>query len=150
MIALSMIFAPFLLAVIAYVLTRNTPKVTKYIAMAWFAVELVVALSLYAQLPQSGFLELGSFLNVKQLNFSLDLRVDALSVAMLILTSGLLLLVSLSAWEEKNQAGFFSLLILFSGPIYGVFMTTNVLWFFMFWELTLVPMFFLVGVWGGE
>jgi len=39
---------------------------------------------------------------------------------------------------------------MFSGPIFGVFMTTNVLWFFMFWELTLVPMLFLVGIWGAE
>jgi NADH-quinone oxidoreductase subunit M len=69
---------------------------------------------------------------------------------MLILTAGLFILVSLSACEEKNQGGFYSLLVLYSGPIFGVFMTTNVLWFFMFWELTLAPMYFLVGVWGGE
>jgi NADH-quinone oxidoreductase subunit M len=150
MMALSMIFIPFVLAVVTYLVTRNNPSIAKYIAIAWFAVELIVAFSLLGQLPESGFLELGSFLSVPQMNFSMDLRVDALSVAMLILTAGLLILVSLSAWEEKHQSGFFSLLILFSGPIFGVFMTTNVLWFFMFWELTLVPMFFLVGVWGGE
>jgi NADH-quinone oxidoreductase subunit M len=48
------------------------------------------------------------------------------------------------------QGAYFSLLILFAGPIFGVFMTTNLLWFFIFWEMTLVPMLFLVGVWGGE
>ena len=150
MTALFMIFFPMLLAGGMYLITYKTPAVAKYIALAWFAVELVVAISLLGQLPQSGFLELGSFLNVAQFDFTLDLRVDALSVAMLILTAGLLILVSLSAWTEKNQAGFFSLLVLFSGPIFGVFMTTNVLWFFMFWELTLAPMYFLVGIWGGE
>ncbi len=150
MLALSMIFVPFVLAGVTYVATRNNPGSAKYIALAWFAIELAVAFALLGQLPESGFLELGSYLSVPQMDFSLDLRVDALSVAMLILTAGLLILVSLSAWTEKDQGGFFSLLILFSGPIFGVFMVTNVLWFFMFWELTLVPMFFLVGIWGGE
>jgi NADH-quinone oxidoreductase subunit M len=150
MLALSMIFFPILLAGVMYVMTRNNPAMAKYIALVWFAVELVVAVMLLGQLPTEGYLELGQFLSVPQMNFALDLRVDALSVAMLILTAGLLILVSLSAWEEKNQGGFFSLLVLFSGPIFGVFMTTNVLWFFMFWELTLAPMYFLVGVWGGE
>jgi NADH-quinone oxidoreductase subunit M len=150
MLAISMIFFPILLAGLMYLVTRNNPAMAKYIAIGWFGVELVVAVSLYGQLPSSGYLELGSFLSVPQMDFALDLRIDALSVAMLVLTSGLLILVSLSAWEEKNQAGFFSLLVLFSGPIFGVFMTTNVLWFFMFWELTLAPMYFLVGVWGGE
>jgi NADH-quinone oxidoreductase subunit M len=150
MLAMSMIFFPILLAGVMYVMTRNQPSAAKYIALVWFGIELVVALLLLGQLPESGFLELGQFLNVPQMHFALDLRVDALSVAMLILTAGLLILVTLSAWEEKNPAGFFALLVLFSGPIFGVFMTTNVLWFFMFWELTLAPMYFLVGVWGGE
>jgi NADH-quinone oxidoreductase subunit M len=150
MTALFMIFFPILLAGGMYFATRNAPSLAKYIAIGWFLIELLVALSLLGQLPSSGFLELGSFLPVAQFDFTLDLRVDALSVAMLVLTAGLLILVSLSAWTETNQVGFFSLLVLFSGPIFGVFMTTNVLWFFMFWELTLAPMFFLVGVWGGE
>ncbi len=150
MTALCTIFIPFLLAAVTYLITKNKPSIAKYIALAWFFVELIVAFGLMSQLPDTGFVELGSFLNVPQMHFSMDLRVDALSVAMLILTAGLLMLVTFSAWTEKNQGGFFSLLILFSGPIFGVFMTTNVLWFFMFWELTLVPMFFLVGFWGGD
>ena len=70
---------------------------------------------------------------------------------MLLLTSILLILVTLSSWSlEKKPAAYFSLLIFFSGAIFGVFMSTNLLWFFIFWELTLIPMLFLVGVWGAE
>jgi len=150
MVAVDIIFAPIFLSVLLYFLTRNNQDLAKYIALGWFIVEFIIALSWYHQLPQVGFLELGSYLNVPQFGFSLTLRVDALSVAMLLLTAALLILVVFTSWEEKNQAAYFSLLVLFSGPIFGVFMTTNVLWFFMFWELTLVPMFFLVGFWGGE
>jgi len=150
MLATLMIFLPIFLSAAVYAATRNNQSLTKFIALGWFGVQLVYALALYAQLPDGGFLELGRLLAVPQFGFELVLRVDALSVAMLILTAGLLILVVLTSWEEKSQAAYFSLLMLFSGPIFGVFMTTNVLWFFMFWELTLVPMFFLVGVWGGE
>ena len=150
MVAVDIIFAPIFLSVLLYFLTRNNQYMAKYIALGWFVVQFFIAFSWYNALPQEGFLELGSYLSVPQFGFELTLRVDALSVAMLLLTSALLILVVFTSWEEKKQAAYFSLLVLFSGPIFGVFMTTNVLWFFMFWELTLVPMFFLVGYWGGE
>jgi NADH-quinone oxidoreductase subunit M len=150
MMAFLMIFLPIFLSVVLYIFTRKDESMTKYIAMGWFGLQLVYALILLSQLPSSGMLDLGTYLKVSEFNFDLKLQVDALSVIMLILTAGLLLLVSLTSWEEKNQSAYFSLLVLFSGPIFGVFMTTNVMWFFMFWELTLLPMLFLVGVWGGE
>ncbi|GAX87705.1 NADH-quinone oxidoreductase subunit M [Lebetimonas natsushimae] len=150
MVAVDIIFAPIFLSVLVYYLTKNAQEYTKYIALAWFVVEFIIAFSWYKSLPQVGFLELGNYLSVPQFGFDLTLRIDALSVAMLLLTSALLILVVFTSWEEKNQAAYFSLLIAFSGPIFGVFMTTNVLWFFIFWELTLVPMYFLVGIWGSE
>ena len=146
--AFLMIFLPIFLSIVLYLATRKDESLTKYIAMGWFGLQLVYALILLSKLPAHGMLDLGTYLSVPQFNFDLKLQVDALSVIMLILTAGLLLLVSLTSWEEKNQGAYFSLLVLFSGPIFGVFMTTNVMWFFMFWELTLLPMLFLVGVWG--
>lgn len=150
MVAVDIIFVPIFLSVLVYYLTKNAQEYTKYIALAWFVVEFIIAFNWYKSLPSAGFLELGNYLSVPQFGFDLTLRVDALSVAMLLLTAALLILVVFTSWEEKNQAAYFSLLIAFSGPIFGVFMTTNVLWFFIFWELTLVPMYFLVGIWGSE
>jgi NADH-quinone oxidoreductase subunit M len=148
--AFLVIFLPIFLALVLYLATCKNQGIAKYVAIAWFAIQLVYSFVLLGSLPESGMLDLGTYLSVPQFAFDLKLQVDALSVAMLILTAGLLILVSLLSWNEKRQSGFFSLLVLFSGPIFGVFMTTNVMWFFMFWELTLLPMLFLVGVWGGE
>jgi len=134
MVAVDIIFAPIFLSILLYFMTRNNQDLAKYIALGWFVVQFFIAFSWYNALPQEGFLELGSFLSVPQFGFELTLRVDALSVAMLLLTAALLILVVFTSWEEKNQAAYFSLLVLFSGPIFGVFMTTNVLWFFMFWS----------------
>jgi NADH-quinone oxidoreductase subunit M len=120
------------------------------VALVLFTAMLVYSLDLLSTLPETGYLALGSYLPVEQFNFALTLQVDHLSVIMLILTSLLLILVTLSSWTMKRATAYFSLLILFAGPITGVFMSTDFLWFFIFWELTLVPMYFLVGVWGAE
>ena len=150
MVAVDIIFAPIFFSVLLYFMTRNNQDLAKYFALAWFVVLFVISIKWYNELPQEGFLYLGEYLSVPQFNFKLTLQIDALSVAMLILTAALLILVVFTSWTEKKQASYFALLVAFSGPIFGVFMTTNVLWFFMFWELTMVPMLFLVGIWGAE
>ena len=145
-----LIFAPLVLALFIYIPTRNLGG-TKHVALALFLYMFSKTIELYQSLPAHGYKLLGEFLDVKAFDFALTLQVDRLSVIMLLLTSVLLILVTLSSWSlEKKPAAYFSLLIFFSGAIFGVFMSTNLLWFFIFWELTLIPMLFLVGIWGAE
>jgi len=150
MSAIYFIFGPIVLAGFLALFIKGNNPLSKYIALALFVTGFIFTINLFTALPQSGYLDLGSYLNVEQFNFVLTLQVDQLSVIMLMLTSVMLLFVTLTSWSMKNQAAYFTLLILFSGPIFGVFMSTNLLWFFIFWELTLVPMYFLVGIWGAE
>jgi len=151
MMSIELIFGPMLLAPFVYFISRGAEWVAKWAALALFVTLLIISVDMYSALPpDGGFLVFGDYLRVPGFDYALTLQVDALSVAMLILTAALLILVVFTSWEEKMQGGYFSLLILFAGPIFGVFMTTNLLWFFIFWEMTLVPMLFLVGVWGGE
>jgi len=146
---ISLVFAPLFSSLFVYFLTRNN-GLAKYIALALFGTMLFESIDLYTQLPQEGYILLGKFLDVKVFDFILVLQVDRLSVIMLLLTSLLLILVTLSSWSMKQPSAYFALLIFFSGAIFGVFMSTNLLWFFIFWELTLIPMYFLVGIWGAE
>jgi NADH-quinone oxidoreductase subunit M len=150
MSAVYFIFGPIILAVLLFLFASHKEKTVKITALGLFALMLVYAITLLRQLPEIGYLDLGSFLTVEPFGFTLSLQVDHLSVVMLILTSVLLILVTLSSWAMKHSVNYFALLILFSGPIMGVFMSTNFLWFFIFWELTLIPMYFLVGIWGAE
>ena len=145
-----MIFGPMIVSALLALLLDKENAMVKYIALALFSLMLLFSINLLTQLPSSGYLDLGSLFVVERFDFVLSLQVDHLSVIMLILTSVLLILVTLSSWTVKGSVGYFSLLILFAGPITGVFMSTNFLWFFIFWELTLVPMYFLVGIWGAE
>ena len=145
-----LIFAPIALSLFVYLPTRNLGG-TKYVALALFIYMFTQTIELYKQLPAHGYMSLGKFLDVRAFDFVLTLQVDRLSVIMLLLTSVLLILVTLSSWSlAKKPAAYFSLLIFFSGAIFGVFTSTNFLWFFIFWELTLIPMLFLVGIWGAE
>ena len=145
-----LIFAPIVLSLFIYLPTRNLGG-TKYIGLALFIYMFAKTIELYNQLPVHGYMLLGKFLEVNAFDFVLTLQVDRLSVIMLLLTSVLLILVTLSSWSlEKKPAAYFSLLIFFSGAIFGVFMSTNLLWFFIFWELTLIPMLFLIGIWGAK
>ena len=149
MSSFQLIFSPIVLSIVIYFLTKNN-SFAKYIALSLFSWMLFQSVELYKLLPESGYMLLGDFLEVKAFNFTLTLQVDHLSVIMLLLTSLLLILVTLSSWSVKKPAAYFSLLIFFSGAIFGVFMSTNLMWFFIFWELTLIPMYFLVGIWGAE
>ena len=145
---LYLVFGPIILAPLAYFLPRGW---TKYAALLLFGWMMQESIALFRMLPDHGYLLLGRYLNVDAIGFALTLQVDRLSVVMLLLTALLLILVAVSSWRVcKNANAYFALLILFAGPIFGVFMSTNLLWFFIFWELTLVPMFFLIGFWGAE
>jgi len=145
---LILIFTPFLLSVIIYLAGASRAK---YISLVWFSWLLYQSINLFKNVHDSGYLMLGSFLHVEKFDFILTLQVDMLSVIMLLLTSLLLILVTLSSWSvTKNANAYFALLTLFSGPIFGLFMSTNLLWFFIFWELTLIPIYFLIGIWGAE
>jgi NADH-quinone oxidoreductase subunit M len=147
---LILIFAPIVLAALMGIIGRKADNLSKYIALALFSMMFLYSVELLCILPSMGYRDLGSFLPVASFGFTLTLQVDHLSTIMLILTSLLLILVTLSSWTMNAPTHYFALLILFSGPIFGVFMSTNLLWFFIFWELTLVPMFFLIGIWGAE
>ena len=76
---------------------------------------------------------------------------DGLSGPLLILSTIISVLVILGSWDliRKNLSSYFGLVLFFEGAIIGVFVSLNLVVFFIFWELVLLPMFFLIGVWGG-
>ena len=149
MSALIVVFFPIFFSFLLYVITEKT-NIARFVALTLFLGMFGESIFLYFHLPQSGFMSLGHFLEIDYFDFTLTFAVDKLSVIMLVLTSILLLLVTLSSWHIEKSSAYFSLLVFFSGAIFGVFMSTNLLWFFIFWELTLIPMYFLIGIWGAE
>lgn len=88
---------------------------------------------------------------IKQFNIFYRLGVDGISLPMIILTALLFFLCILSSWTvEKNVKSYFALLLMLESTVFGVFMALDFFLFYVYWEVMLLPMFFLIGVWGGE
>ncbi len=78
--------------------------------------------------------------------------IDGLSLLLVMLTTLLGPIVVLSSWTyiEEKQKGYYSLLLLLQTGITGVFTSFDLFLFYIFFELTLIPMYFIIGVWGGK
>ncbi|MHB1450471.1 MAG: complex I subunit 4 family protein [Coriobacteriia bacterium] len=87
---------------------------------------------------------------VPQANITYHLALDGMSLAMVALSALLTVLAIVASWKtEKNPALWFSMLLLLEVGMNGVFLAMDFVLFYVFWELVLVPMYFLIATWGG-
>ncbi|HPD34465.1 MAG TPA: NADH-quinone oxidoreductase subunit M, partial [Candidatus Kapabacteria bacterium] len=76
--------------------------------------------------------------------------IDGLSAPMVLLTAIITFLATLSSWNIKKSAkGYFAMYLLLDTGMMGVFVALDFFLFYVFWEVMLLPMYFLIGVWGG-
>ena len=80
------------------------------------------------------------------------LGVDGISLFLVLLTTFLTPLAILCSWQSirENVKGFFISLLVIETAMIGVFLALDLFLFFVFWELTLIPMYFMIGMWGHE
>ena len=82
------------------------------------------------------------------LNINLSVGVDGISIAMIILSAIILLTGSFASWKIEQPKAFFLWLILLSTGVFGFFISIDLFTMFMFYEVALIPMYLLIGVWG--
>ena len=89
---------------------------------------------------------------IQAINTNYHVGVDGLSLWLVVLTTFIMPISVLSAWNavEKRQTAFYAFLLLLESAMIGVFVSLDLLVFYLFFEASLVPMFFLIGIWGGE
>ncbi len=89
---------------------------------------------------------------IRAINTNYHVGVDGLSLWLVILTTFMMPIAVLSTWRavEKRHAAFYVFLLLLESAMLGVFVSLDLLVFYLFFEASLVPMFFLIGIWGGE
>ncbi len=88
---------------------------------------------------------------IKSFNIFYTLGVDGLSLPMVVLNGLLFLLCVLSSWRiEKKVKAYFTLMLVLQSSIFGVFFALDFFLFYIYWEVMLIPMFFLIALWGGE
>jgi NADH-quinone oxidoreductase subunit M len=125
----------------------------RVIALIGAALGFLVTLPLY-----SGFSTvLGGFQYVEKLSWIEDLNVhyhlgiDGISLLLLLLNSFTTVIVVIAGWEiiQKRVAQYMASFLILSGVMNGVFCALDALLFYVFFEATLIPMFIIIGVWGG-
>jgi NADH-quinone oxidoreductase subunit M len=82
------------------------------------------------------------------LNIHLAVGVDGISIAMLMLSSIIVFAGSFASWKIDNPKAFFLWLILLSTGVFGFFISIDLFTMFMFYEVALIPMYLLIGLWG--
>jgi NADH-quinone oxidoreductase subunit M len=98
----------------------------------------------------AGNLRDGSCSVIGSIGVSWHVGIDALSFPMVWLTTLLIPISMLVEWNAKDSSYFHSLILLMEGALIGVFVSLDLFMLYVFWELTLIPMFFLILMWGGE
>ncbi|MDQ1363107.1 MAG: NADH-quinone oxidoreductase subunit [Pseudomonadota bacterium] len=124
----------------------------RWLALAAGILSLLVSLLVLAQFDaaSSQFQFIASSPWIPTLNSHLTLGVDGISLLFLPLTNLLFAGVVLASWNSVHTMRrlYFSLLLLLQTATLGIFMALDTLLFFLFWELTLIPIYFLVSLWG--
>ncbi len=161
--ALSLLIAlPLLGAPLVYAATRVNRRLGIYASLALSAVVLLVAGYVFWQVyaaAASNSLAPGQYMLQEKYswisfsNFGLDyfLGADGLSSPLLLVSALLTVLVVVGSRRliDHHEAEYYSLIFMFEGAIMGVFTSLNLILFYLFWEIVLIPMFFFIGVWGG-
>lgn len=126
------------------------PRIISFVALSTDLI--LIILYLLQSNPSEDWLIDIKFNWIPEFGISLHLALDGLSLVMLILTFFLGIISVIISWKEiDSKVGFFhfNLLLILAG-ITGVFLSLDLFLFYFFWELMLVPMYFLIGIWGHE
>ena len=118
-------------------------------AVAGFLVSIPLYVHFNLQVPGMQFVELLPW--ISQFNINYHLGVDGISVLFVLLNSFITILVVLAGWQviESRVAQYYAAFLILSGLMNGVFSALDGVLFYVFFEATLIPMFIIVGVWGG-
>lgn len=126
----------------------------KWVTLAVTLVIFVISLLLLGggNASASGFAFEQNIPWIQAINTNYHVGVDGLSLWLVVLTTFIMPIAVLSTWHavEKRPTAFYVFLLLLQSAMIGVFVSLDLLVFYLFFEASLVPMFFLIGIWGGE
>jgi NADH-quinone oxidoreductase subunit M len=154
-----LIFLPIAASPLVYAVTRANKRAGIYLSaglgLLITAVAAYIFWAVYSSPPAPGafsFVEQHAWVSTSFFGLDYLLGVDGLSTPLMFVSA---LLTVLVVWGSKrlidhHEPQYYALLFLFEGAIMGVFSSLNLILFYVFWEIVLIPMFFFIGVWGGE
>jgi NADH-quinone oxidoreductase subunit M len=127
-------------------------KVTKTLAFLVSLAVFILSLRLYAKfdLSDAGFQFKELYSLVPNLGIHYSVGIDGISLWLILLTTFLVPWVVLAGFGSFSQKGYYACILLLESAVIGTLASTDLFLFYLFWELMLIPAFFLIGVWGGN
>lgn len=131
---------------------RNA-QLARYIALAGSILGFIVALPLYTQFNTASttmqFVE--SHVWFERFNVNYHIGVDGISMPLILLNCLITPLVVIAGWEviKERVSQYMGAFLIMSGIVNGVFSSLDAMLFYVFWEASLIPMFLIIGIWGG-
>ncbi|GLQ48669.1 NADH-quinone oxidoreductase subunit M [Dyella flava] len=148
-----LIWLPIAGAVPVLLAGSGRPNTARWLSLLMAVLTFVVSLFLIPQYnADAGGMQLAeSHLWIASLNVHYALAVDGISVALILLTTFVGILVIIGAWEviQDKPHQYMAAMLVLEGLMIGVFCATDALLFYVFFEAMLIPMFILIGIWGG-
>jgi NADH-quinone oxidoreductase subunit M len=152
------IFFPLLGAIVMLLTPREKTQLIRWTGVVATAIPFALSLylwsiwdySLVGATSVAGFQFVEKVSWIPQFNIEYFIGVDGLSFPMVILTGLIGLISVIASWGiQKGIKGYFILFMLLVTGMFGVFMSLDFFLFYVFWEVMLLPMYFLIGIWGG-
>ena len=148
-----MVFVPLLGMIVVLLLPRESEELIKRVALVFTLIPLVLAVYLYIthNQPDLEHLWKQNVPWIATFNIQYHIGIDGLSAILILLTALLGPICVLASWRniEKGIKAYMALFLLLETGMLGFFAALDLFLFFVFFELTLLPMYFLIGVWGG-
>ncbi len=145
-----LILMPLIGAVATLFMGGERQKYAKYVAGVFSAITLVITLYVMFATEMGDLSESYKWISTSTVTISFALAVDGLSILMVFLTALLTLLVVIFSSEEKDRPNYFHTLVMaMEVGLMGVYLAADYFLFYVMWEITLVPMYFMISWYGG-
>jgi NADH-quinone oxidoreductase subunit M len=132
----------------------SKPVLTRWLALGLSLAAFAVTLPLYTHFDYArGAFQFEEFTQwIPSFNINYHLGVDGIAAPLILLTSFTTVIIVIAAWQviTKNIAQYMACFLIMSGLMIGVFSALDGLLYYVFWEAMLIPMFLVIGIWGGQ
>ncbi len=148
-----MTFVPLIGMVVVLCLPKDKPQWIRLASVVTTFIPLALAAKLFMEFDRTnpGIQFTERMMWIPMFNIEYYMGVDGLSVGMVILTALLSFLCIFASWTiDYGVKGYFAMFLFLEAGMMGVFCALDFFLFFMFWEVMLLPMYFLIGIWGGK
>jgi len=152
-----LVVAPLVGALVVALLPKDRPALAKQVALGWSLAILAVVVVMWTRFDPGGdrfqFRFTGTWIKAWDANFTF--ATDGIALVMLALIALLVPVVILASWDDAENSRrsvptYFALMLALESTMLGVFAAADVFLFYVFFEVMLVPMYFLIGAYGGQ